>query len=457
MERTRLERDLTRFLAAIADRGADCDPLVVEPPASEEEVLAVEQTLGRPLPQSVRHFVRTTTTRIRLWWHLDDDPPLPPPLDGLFCGDVHFGLAAIPAQEEGRISWRDECFPNREDPYDAVWHDKTGLFAVGNGDLVAADPDGRIVYLSHDGSDEHGALLAPSLEELFRQWAPLGCPGPEDWQWGPFCVGDAGIRADSPAAAVWLEWVGVARPERSLPGQPRLQPGRELGVEILQPLGQLVHAREVAQLALHRPLVAAQRLLVLAVLDGQAGGLLVGVEERAVGQREGPVARGGHQHAGAPLGAEDHHRRRAVHARPEPGRQLAAGAVDPQVHEPVAAQVHLLVVEPVAERPAQLLIGVQGRLVVHEGADVVDVLLEPGSELRGVHGAECRGAAGGFVADYPFGFSLPVGLVFLPSFGFSFFSVGLVFSPVGFSLPVGSPPPVSAGCSGTDRGTVIGP
>ena len=78
-----------------------------------------------------------------------------------------------------------------------------------NGDILAFDPTGKVVYLSHDDEEGHGWVMASSFTELLRRWLPLGCPGPEDWQWLPFASGpESGISVECDAAKQWLEFIG---------------------------------------------------------------------------------------------------------------------------------------------------------------------------------------------------------------------------------------------------------
>lgn len=81
-------------------------------------------------------------------------------------------------------------FPNANDPYDVVWHNKAAFYDVGNGDYLAFDlaeaQHGSVVYLSHDDGQGHGYVLAADFADLLERWVPIACTGGEDWQWLPF-------------------------------------------------------------------------------------------------------------------------------------------------------------------------------------------------------------------------------------------------------------------------------
>ena len=65
--------------------------------------------------------------------------------------------------------WIDICYPDYNNPYDKIFHNKLAFQKVSNGDLFAIDLEeesyGKIVYLSHDGSCENAKKW---LEILFK-------------------------------------------------------------------------------------------------------------------------------------------------------------------------------------------------------------------------------------------------------------------------------------------------
>jgi hypothetical protein len=100
--------------------------------------------------------------------------------------------------------------PDPDDPYDRVWHGKYPLLRVPNGDLVAVDADGQVVYLSHDDGEGHGYVLGQDVFDFLERWTALGCPGPEDWQWLPFTSGsDQGLDPEGENGRSWRAWFGI--------------------------------------------------------------------------------------------------------------------------------------------------------------------------------------------------------------------------------------------------------
>ena len=199
---------ISSFLRSIEWLGGDVDDLIIDAPATETDLNVIEKELEKPLPLELRRFATKVSPRIAFHWNLPDNFKLPEPLREIFAGGLDFDVSRIPEHQKGRAGWQAECFSNPNDPYDAVWHNKLAFHEVPNGDYLGFNSEGRVVYLSHDDGQGHGFIMASSFSDLLERWAPLGCPGPEDWQWLPF-VSDAvsGILPDSENAKQWLRIV----------------------------------------------------------------------------------------------------------------------------------------------------------------------------------------------------------------------------------------------------------
>ena len=77
-----------------------------------------------------------------------------------------------------RQGWVDVCYPDYNNEYDKVWHNKLAFYEVGNGDYFAIELEkenyGKIVYLSHDGGDAHGHYIADNFKDLLNNWSKVG-------------------------------------------------------------------------------------------------------------------------------------------------------------------------------------------------------------------------------------------------------------------------------------------
>ena len=212
------KKRLNLFLEKIEDLGGETDPLTIEKPATEDEIKAVEAKLGYTLPPHFREVLLENTAHLEFGWDIDDiideeDISLPDKLAEIFRGKLLFGLDLLLDYEEDRQDWEGEAYPNSDKEYDRVWHNKMSFFQVGNGDYIAIELEpenyGKVVYLSHDGSENHGLYIADNFKEFLMNYAAVGCTGGEDWQWEPFYTKGKGIDPTSKNAKTWYKVLGI--------------------------------------------------------------------------------------------------------------------------------------------------------------------------------------------------------------------------------------------------------
>ena len=216
------KKRLNLFLEKIEDLGGETDPLTIEKPATEEEIKAVEAKLGYTLPPHFREVLLENTAHLEFGWDIDDiideeDISLPDRLVEIFRGKLLFGLDLLLDYEEDRQDWEGEAYPNSDKEYDRVWHNKMSFFQVGNGDYIAIELEpenyGKVVYLSHDGSENHGLYIADNFKEFLMNYAAVGCTGGEDWQWEPFYTKGKGIDPTSKNAQAWYKLLNIDEKE----------------------------------------------------------------------------------------------------------------------------------------------------------------------------------------------------------------------------------------------------
>ena len=212
------KKRLNLFLEKIEDLGGEVEPLTIEKPATEDEIKAVEAKLGYTMPPHFREVLLENTAHLEFGWDIDDiideeDISLPDKLVEIFRGKLLFGLDLLLDYEEDRQDWEGEVYPNSDKEYDRVWHNKMSFFQVGNGDYIAIELEpenyGKVVYLSHDGSENHGLYIADNFKEFLMNYAAVGCTGSDDYQWEPFYTKGKGIDPTSKNAKTWYKVLGI--------------------------------------------------------------------------------------------------------------------------------------------------------------------------------------------------------------------------------------------------------
>ena len=216
------KKRLNLFLEKIEDLGGEVEPLTIEKPATEDEIKAVEAKLGYTLPPHFREVLLENTTHLEFGWDIDDiideeDISLPDKLAEIFRGKLLFGLDLLLDYEEDRQDWEGEVYPNSDKEYDRVWHNKMSFQQVGNGDYIAIELEpenyGKVVYLSHDGSENHGLYIANNFKEFLMNYAAVGCTGSDDYQWEPFYSKGKGIDPTSENAQAWYKLLNIDEKE----------------------------------------------------------------------------------------------------------------------------------------------------------------------------------------------------------------------------------------------------
>ena len=212
------KKRLNLFLEKIEDLSRETDPLTIEKPAIEEEIKAVEAKLGYTLPLHFREVLLENTAHLDFYWDINDitdegDISLPDKLVEIFRGQLLFGLDLLLDYEDDRKGWVKEVYSDYNNEYDCVWHNKMSFHQVGNGDYIAIELEpenyGKVVYLSHDGSENHGLYIADNFKEFLMNYAAIGCTGGEDWQWEPFYTKGKGLDPTCENAQAWYKVLGI--------------------------------------------------------------------------------------------------------------------------------------------------------------------------------------------------------------------------------------------------------
>ncbi|MHC4402971.1 MAG: SUMF1/EgtB/PvdO family nonheme iron enzyme [Planctomycetota bacterium] len=187
--------------------------LRVDPPATAEEVDAVEQELGIELPAAFREVVLKFSKCVDVAWQLSGEVEPPDPFRLVSSGGCGWDLSRLAEIDGRRREMIAAAFDDPSDPYHAVWHQKLAFHEVPNGDYLALDlasEGSAVVYLSHDDGSGHGYELGADFIDFVDRHSRLGVPGPEDWQWLPFTSDRTSLLdPDGERAAQWRKWFGM--------------------------------------------------------------------------------------------------------------------------------------------------------------------------------------------------------------------------------------------------------
>ncbi len=204
-----------KTIEAIKLIGGESNGIHIGKPASEQEIIDIEEKLGYKLPESFRDVLLNFARSVDCGWELNDCIDLPKEFRGIFAGECIWDVNNLIDIDESRKDWVRECFPNPYDEYDRVWHNKLAFMNVGNGDKIAIDLEKYpeytpVVYLSHDDGEGHGYILGHDFKDFIDRWTLIGCPGSEDWQIIPFVdTPTSGINPSCVNALEWKQLIGL--------------------------------------------------------------------------------------------------------------------------------------------------------------------------------------------------------------------------------------------------------
>ncbi|WP_219375604.1 SMI1/KNR4 family protein [Bacillus mycoides] len=209
-----LKERIEIITSRIKEIGGEVQEVCIDEPSSLEKIIQVEKKLGVKLPNSFKKVLLEFSGNFSLRWFSPDDMELPNEFREIFCGTPHWSLESLSEFEKERKDWIDTVFPNPEDEYDIVWHNKLAFCEVGNGDYLAFDMqdniDAPIIYLSHEDGEGHGYTIANNFIEFIDNWSRIAFVGCEDWQWLPFTTSlESGVNPDDEPAKRFRNWLGL--------------------------------------------------------------------------------------------------------------------------------------------------------------------------------------------------------------------------------------------------------
>ncbi len=209
----KLVKQWQETLDANARLGGDSSELIIEGPASESEIKALESELELSLPRSLRDSLLTFSKHVEFSWFLPERFSLPESLRQIFGCVFGWSLDDIAEAELGRRARVEAIEELGADPA-GVWKGSVGFHDIINGDCLAIDlarlGQEPVVYLVHDDDDMQGAKMGQNFQDFLVRWSSLGCPGPEWWQWALFTENEQSyIDPNCANALLWKKTLGL--------------------------------------------------------------------------------------------------------------------------------------------------------------------------------------------------------------------------------------------------------
>ncbi|WP_372392049.1 hypothetical protein ACCQ05_18555 [Xanthomonas sp. NCPPB 3582] len=214
-----------RWMEAIArKRHWQVTPLLIAPPATERQLLALEERHRLSVPTQLRRVLRELSADVTFGWHIpshlhameqQDMPSMSVNRDAVWSL-THIDTMALPIFLEWKrdLASRDLSeAPNRPE----MWENQFAFYNLINGDWLTIDtghPDPTrqpVRYFSHELEMLHGLALAPDFFTFIDQMSALGLAGTEWASWMRFGKRQDEDRfyldASSDGAKTWLAWL----------------------------------------------------------------------------------------------------------------------------------------------------------------------------------------------------------------------------------------------------------
>ena len=217
-----------RAMQALAEqRGWRVTPLLAAPPATEEQLAAIEQAHGVRIPAQLRTLLREVAADVHFGWRCSRDDEPKGKLSSLYSGGIRDTLWSLRMIHQYALAnfegWRDY---HQGAP--ALWDHQFAFAHLINGDALTidiSDPDPMaqpVRYYSHESDGEHGAVLAPNLFAFYETWCALGCAGNEAHDWWSLRDRKTGyLNAEGAVGKQWRAWLARDPNERAPDEAPR--------------------------------------------------------------------------------------------------------------------------------------------------------------------------------------------------------------------------------------------
>ncbi|MFT2010491.1 SMI1/KNR4 family protein [Pontibacter sp. 13R65] len=165
--------------------------LLLEAPASEDEILWVEKELGIDIPDDCKDLFRLSK---HLEFRYEFFEAMPADFRNNFSGEICWNLNQLKEQQDNFREWVEvlSLVPANNNPESAKdiqkrWINMIPLIEIANGDFILICTSTRhVIYFSCQENAMHGRKIGNNLWEFLEFYSRIGFAGGESWQLEPF-------------------------------------------------------------------------------------------------------------------------------------------------------------------------------------------------------------------------------------------------------------------------------
>lgn len=208
---------LTQFNRALRSSDFELREADIADPARD----VPERIDGVPIPEGLRRLYYDAFGCVRLTYYRELSRKERAAFGSTCESHLYGGPVIVPATDLPALKiWADEWTDGfRDDPAEfALWRRGVPFTYTMNGDFVAFDEGGRVLYLSHEGDS---FVLADDFETFWQVWKSVYFLGPEHWTLEPFRGSDDRLDPALPAIAKFRQaFEGLLYGEGARSGSP---------------------------------------------------------------------------------------------------------------------------------------------------------------------------------------------------------------------------------------------
>lgn len=193
----KLKKEWTVIVSEVKSIGGETSEIIIERPATIEEVINVEKKLGISLPKDFRDYLLKFSKKVEFYYNFPDEVIIPNEFE-IYRGELYWDIDYLENLTE--LIEVDYDYANE-------LKDKIQFNEAGNGDIwaldVSEDKRGQVVYWDHETGEI--TYVAANFHEYLEKITDLKIVGSEIWPLEIFIEEEKGLNNYSEKAIEWKE------------------------------------------------------------------------------------------------------------------------------------------------------------------------------------------------------------------------------------------------------------